>query len=167
MQSEKCYLLLGSNIGDKRSNILNALDKIKPVSLVPLQVSRFYITEPWGFNSADLFYNLAVKIETTLLPHELLSFVLEIENQMGRKRGETKDYLSREIDIDIIFYGDKIINEEQLVVPHPRVHLRKFALIPLCELNSKLIHPILGKTLPQLLTELNDPLEVKIVDFNV
>ncbi len=165
MKSEVCYLLLGSNLGNKRENILKALKKIETISKQPIKMSSFYLTEPWGFNADDLFYNLAVEIETEFNPNELLKKILGFENDLGRKRNILNSYESREIDIDIIFYGDKIICEKDLVIPHPKVHLRKFALMPLCELNPSFIHPKIKKSLKELLEESTDSLNVKIIAF--
>lgn len=166
MKCETCFLVLGSNLGDRRVNLFSALEKLKIISIHKPKVSGFYLSEPWGFSSDKMFYNLAVKIQTNLSPRELLSYVLEVEKELGRTREISEIYLPRIIDIDIIFYGEKIVNEKDLIIPHPRVHLRKFALLPLCEIEENFKHPIFNKSLKNLLSELNDPLEVKIIAFN-
>jgi len=158
----KLYILLGGNLGDKKrifsdvSTLLNErLGKISSQSAI-------YETEPWGFESPDLFWNQALELSTNLSPEEVLAQTQQIETELGRIRKENQ-YSSRLIDIDILFYGDQIINQENLTVPHPRIQERKFALIPLCEIAPELIHPVLRKSIRQLLVESTDPLKVEKV----
>jgi len=158
----KLYILLGGNLGDKKrifsdvSTLLNErLGKISSQSAI-------YETEPWGFESPDLFWNQVLELSTNLSPEEVLAQTQQIETELGRIRKENQ-YSSRLIDIDILFYGDQIINQENLTVPHPRIQERKFALIPLCEIAPELIHPVLRKSMRQLLVESTDPLKVEKV----
>jgi len=161
----KLYILLGGNLGDKKrifsdvSTLLNErLGKISSQSAI-------YETEPWGFESPDLFWNQVLELSTNLSPEEVLAQTQQIELELGRIRKENQ-YSSRLIDIDILFYGDQIINQENLTVPHPRIQERKFALIPLCEIAPELIHPVLRKSMRQLLVESTDPLKVeKVTNF--
>ena len=156
------YLLLGGNIGDKERIFSEALAILNNrVGEIQLQ-SAVYETEPWGFESPDLFWNQAIEISTNLSPEEVLAQTQMIEQELGRIRKENK-YSSRVIDIDILFYGDQIINRENLIIPHPRIQERKFALVPLNEIAPELIHPVFHKSIRQLLEESTDPLKVERV----
>ena len=124
--------------------------------------SAIYETEPWGFTDERNFFNMAVSLETQLNPFELLTEILKIEISIGRTR-QVKQWVAREIDIDIIFYDNEIINEENLVIPHPHLKNRKFALVPLNEIAPGLIHPLYRKTVKQLLTECPDESEVELL----
>ena len=154
------YLLLGSNVGDKKANLINA------VSLIAIQIgeiigqSSVYETEPWGFEDSSYFFNQVLKVNTSLQPEELLIILFEIEKYLGRQRTQ-KQYESRIIDIDILFYDDLVIHTENLTIPHPLIEKRKFVLTPLAEITSDLKHPVLEKTIKVLLNECEDNLEVR------
>ncbi len=159
------YLLLGGNIGEKQmifSKVWTSLNlKIGKIT----SQSAIYETEPWGFESPDLFWNQVLELSTNLSPEEVLAQTQQIEIELGRIR-KGNQYSSRLIDIDILFYGNQIINQENLTVPHPRIQERKFALVPLCEIAPELIHPVLLKSMRQLLVESTDPLKVeKVTNF--
>ena len=167
MTGETCFLLLGSNIGDRKANILKAIERIKKISAEPLVISGFYETEPWGFNAHEAFYNLAIKFHTMLAPEDLLKYLLNVEDEIGRIREiNSSSYSSRPIDIDIIFYGNLILEKRELIIPHPRMHLRRFALVPLCELDSSFVHPIFKKSLKDILNSVDDSLDVKFIGNN-
>lgn len=155
----KCYLLLGSNLGDRSRNLNLAISEVKKVSTNLIESKR-YITEPWGFTSNESFLNVALEIETELNPYILLEVLLKIEKHLGRVRAiqkeETKSYSSRIIDIDILFYDRKIISSEHLIIPHPRFHLRNFALAPMCDLNKDLVHPVLNSKIWELYKQTTD-----------
>jgi len=159
------YLLLGGNIGDKERIFSETRIRLKnQVGEISL-LSAVYETEPWGFESSDLFWNQALEIQTSLSPEEVLYQTKLIEHELGRIRKENQ-YSSRLIDIDILFYGDQHIQQENLIIPHPRIQERKFALIPLCEIVPDLVHPVLQKSIMQLLGECTDPLNVeKVTDL--
>ncbi|MBW8324612.1 MAG: 2-amino-4-hydroxy-6-hydroxymethyldihydropteridine diphosphokinase [Prolixibacteraceae bacterium] len=161
----KLYLLLGGNLGDKKSVFAQARAILEnTVGKIAAQ-SALYETEPWGFDSEDLFWNQVLEISTILSPDEVLQQTQKAELSLGRIR-KANQYDSRIIDIDILFYGDRIINQANLIVPHPRIQERKFTLIPLCEIASDLIHPVFQKKIRQLLNECTDPLKVaKVPDF--
>lgn len=158
----KLYLLLGGNLGDKekifsktRSSLETQIGKID-------SFSHIFETEPWGFDSDDLFWNQVVEISTSLFPEKVLEQINQIENHLGRTR-KTDQYSSRIIDIDILFYGNEIISLPNLIVPHPRIQERKFALVPMNEIAPEFIHPVFQKTISQLLAECPDPLRVEPV----
>jgi 2-amino-4-hydroxy-6-hydroxymethyldihydropteridine diphosphokinase len=158
----KLYILLGGNLGDKRKVFSEARAKLsKQIGTITNQ-SSVYETEPWGFKSDDIFWNQVIEISTALSPEDVLLQTQQIERELGRIR-KANQYDSRIIDIDILFYSDEIIQTENLVVPHPRIQERKFALVPLSEIAPELIHPVFQKSIQQLLDECTDPLKVEKV----
>ena len=161
----KLYVLLGGNLGNKRQVFSEARTRLnKQVGLITAQ-SGIYETEPWGFQSDDIFWNQALEIATALSPEEVLHQTQQIETELGRIR-KANQYDSRVIDIDILFFGDQIIKTETLIIPHSRIQERKFALVPLCEIAAELIHPVFQKSIRQILNECTDPLKVeKVSDF--
>ena len=161
----KVYLLLGGNLGNKRDIFAQAKQLIsQQIGRVTGQ-SAIYETEPWGFESSDLFWNQVLEITTTLTPVEVLAQTQQIENTLGRIR-KSDQYVSRIIDIDILFIGDLVIQTEKLIIPHPRIQERRFALVPLCELVPALLHPVFEKTIEQLLNDCPDKLNVeKVTEF--
>jgi 2-amino-4-hydroxy-6-hydroxymethyldihydropteridine diphosphokinase len=160
----KLYLLLGGNLGNKQQVFAEARIQLeKHVGPISAQ-SAIYETEPWGFESEDLFWNQALELKTTLSPEEVLKQTQLIELELGRIRKE-KQYDSRIIDIDILFFGDQIIKYSNLTVPHPRIQERKFALVPLFEIAADFIHPIFRKSVHELLEECPDLLKVSPIDI--
>ena len=161
---ETAFLLLGGNIGDRETVLRDAISRIKGnVGTVDL-VSAFYETEPWGMLNAENFLNSALKITTELSSFELLDELLRIEEQAGRKRNQnTVEYESRPLDIDILFYGSAVIRTTQLTIPHPKLHTRRFVLVPLCEIASDYVHPIFHKTIFTLLNECQDNLKTEVL----
>lgn len=146
------FLLLGSNLGNKKEILDQAIELLnQKVGLVILQ-SKDYETKPWGVTDQPDFLNLAVAIHTRLKPLEILEQTQSIENQLGRVRKEK--WGARLIDIDIIFYGEEIINLPDLKVPHPLMQDRDFALNPLAEIAPNFLHPALKKTVLELLMAL-------------
>lgn len=153
------YLLLGGNIGNVLASFVRAKEHIRNHIGTIKKESPVYYTEPWGLKNTDMFYNQALLTETKLSPEHLLSSIQRIESRMGRKR--RKGIIeSRIIDIDILFYNNVVFNEKDLEIPHPRLHLRKFTLIPMTDLNPDLKHPVFDKTIHQLLEECDDELKV-------
>ena len=150
----KIYLSIGSNKGNRYSFIKEALRLIRKDIGKVILMSKIYETKSWGFQSDD-FLNICIMIKSELLPAELLNKLKNIEDRIGRIRNSTK-ILAREIDIDILFYSDKIVNNEDLIIPHPRLHLRNFVLYPLNDIASDFIHPILLKPINELLEECED-----------
>ncbi len=128
-----------------------------------LNESSVYETEPWGFQHKLNFYNQVVRLETFLSPGELLSAIGKIELLFDRTRARDK-YLAREMDIDILFYNDTIIDQPGLIIPHPRLHERNFALIPLLELCPNMVHPVFKLTIEELAARCSD--QKKVVKTN-
>jgi len=155
------YLLLGSNLGNKEENLRVAVKLLKKIGKVKKH-SAIYETEPWGFTDDHNFFNMALCLETSLKPLELLIEILKIEISIGRKR-QVKQWVAREIDIDIIFFDNLIINEDNLTVPHPHIKNRKFVLVPLKEIAPGFIHPEYRKSISELLKECPDDSEVDIL----
>jgi 2-amino-4-hydroxy-6-hydroxymethyldihydropteridine diphosphokinase len=156
-----CYLLLGSNLGNKTENIRFAIREIGLQAGELTKKSALYASEPWGFESEHDFVNAVIEIQTRLLPNELLKTVLEIEKNAGRKQPENAGYASRVLDIDILFYDDLVIEEDDLIIPHPRLHLRRFTLEPINEIAPGFLHPKIKKPVCELLKNCNDQLAVK------
>lgn len=157
---KKVYLSLGSNIGNKCNNIYKALDLIAEKTGKIISVSSFYETESWGYIDKEKYINISVEIASYYDPIELLRLLLSIEAEMGRIR-KTDIYESRIIDIDIIFYENEIVYCENLSIPHPKMALRRFVLEPLNEIAPNFYHPIINKSVNELLIECIDKSNVK------
>jgi len=144
-------LLIGGNLGNRLENIRQAIDYIEERIGKIKQRSSVYESEPWGFEAEHCFLNAVVVVETALLPEAVLREAQDIENIMGRIRNGS-GYTSRTMDIDILFFNDDVINTPTLTVPHPRLHERRFVLLPLAEVMPDKVHPVLGKSVKELLT---------------
>jgi 2-amino-4-hydroxy-6-hydroxymethyldihydropteridine diphosphokinase len=145
------YLSLGSNVGDRASNLRDAIARLESVGHVAA-VSAFYETEPVEFAQQPWFFNCAVALETVKAPDELMTALLGIEGQMGRRRLQKKG--PRTIDIDILLYENIAINTATLTIPHPAMHKRRFVLEPLVEIAPEVRHPVLAKTIRELIAKL-------------
>uniref|UniRef100_A0A7C3MII4 2-amino-4-hydroxy-6-hydroxymethyldihydropteridine pyrophosphokinase n=1 Tax=Dictyoglomus thermophilum TaxID=14 RepID=A0A7C3MII4_DICTH len=139
----KVFIALGSNLGDKRKNIEIAIEKIKEIGINILKMSSIIETEPYGYKDQDSFLNAVCLVETNLDPFSLLKVLLKIEEELGRKR--IFKWGPRNIDLDIIFYDDLIIETEELIIPHPDAHNRIFVMGPISELEPDFIHPVLKR----------------------
>lgn len=146
------YLGLGSNIGDREALLQSALDALKGPGLRLRRVSSLYETEPVGLRDQRWFLNLAAEFETDLFPRQLLHRIHRIERQLGRRRIVVNG--PRTIDIDILLYGNAVVNTEELEIPHPRYRERRFTLAPLAELQPDLRDPVTGKSVKDLLAAL-------------
>ena len=154
------FLGLGTNLGDREANLNKALEFIgKSIGRVDSR-SGIYETEPWGFQSENNFLNMVIKVHTKLKPTDLIKKLILIEDQLGRIR-DSRKYISRTIDIDILLYANVVIDKSNLTIPHPLIQDRKFVLVPLCDIAPEMIHPVLNKTFAVLLKECKDDREVK------
>jgi 2-amino-4-hydroxy-6-hydroxymethyldihydropteridine diphosphokinase len=145
------YLGLGSNIGDRESNLRVAIDNLGPASILPLRESPVYETEPVGYARQRWFLNMIVEAETALFPLQLLTRIGKIERALGRVR--TIRNGPRTIDIDILLYGNAVLRTPRLEIPHPRMRERRFVLEPLACLVPDLRHPVTRKTIREMLLE--------------
>ena len=150
------YLLLGSNLGDTSTHLDKALEQIKNQVGVVINSSSSYHSPPWGFDDANYFVNRVLVVESHLSAHQVLSVILHIEEDLGRKRSAENGYQSRVIDIDILFFNEDIIYDDSLIIPHPRLHERRFTLLPLNEVEENLIHPELKLPVWKLLLNCTD-----------
>lgn len=156
----KVFLLFGGNLGDRSENIRMTKLFINKYIGVVLKESKIYETEPWGFECELNFLNQVVYLETEKTAQQVLTEVLKIELMLGRERSN-QQWKERTMDIDILFYNNEVINQPNLIVPHHYLHERRFALIPMADINSEFVHPKLNKTINQLISELTDTLIVK------
>ena len=142
------YIALGTNLGDKRRQMENALAALQQAGVTVRRVSPFIETEPYGVTDQPAFLNGVCEVETTLSPQELLAILLKIETQQGRVR--TRHWGPRVIDLDLLLYDDRIIDEPNLQVPHPDMENRGFVLQPLAAIAPQVVHPKLGQTIERL-----------------
>jgi len=157
---KKVFLGLGSNLGNREEILSDAIKKIGESIGKIVSASSLYETDPWGFMSDLNFLNMVLCIETELTPSGIIGRILMIESQLGRIRCESQNS-SRKIDIDILLYDNDIIKEQALKIPHPRMHERKFVLVPLCEIAPDIVHPGLKKSVKELLKSCKDKCRVK------
>ena len=156
------YLLLGSNMGQSKALLANAADLIQQL-IGPIQVlSSIYKSDAWGKEDQDPFLNQVLLVETSLSASDLLQSLLKIEQQMGRIR--SVKWGARIIDIDILFYDNEQIQNDNLIIPHPALAERRFTLIPLNEIAPDFFHPVLNKTIASLLLTCTDPLTVNLLE---
>ncbi|MBI9062312.1 MAG: 2-amino-4-hydroxy-6-hydroxymethyldihydropteridine diphosphokinase [Marinilabiliaceae bacterium] len=149
-------LLLGGNQGDVIKNLQQAIEVLSLHLGKAIQTSAYYESAPWGFAASQNFINQVVEFESSFTPDQLLGITQQIEIQLGRKQKTGTHYESRPIDIDILFIDDCIINTPHLIIPHPRLHQRRFTLLPLLDHWQDLWHPKLGKTIRELLSICED-----------
>lgn len=151
---------LGSNLGDRKENLLRATSEIAEAIGKIIRISPFFETEPWGFQAKEQFLNMALIAETELVPEDILETIKSIETGMGRLSHGRK-YESRTIDIDILLYDSTIIKRKDLIVPHPHMHDRKFVLAPLSEIAGEMIHPVFKKSISELLASCSDTCSIR------
>ena len=156
----KLYLLLGGNLGDRILYLQQARESIDRLVGSITRTSKVYETAAWGKTDQPTFLNQVLEVHTTLSPEEVLQSINAIEHELGRIRQE--HWGARVIDIDILFYDDLVQQTQRLTIPHPQLHLRRFTLMPLAEIALDLVHPVLGKSITQLLESCPDELEVKV-----
>jgi 2-amino-4-hydroxy-6-hydroxymethyldihydropteridine diphosphokinase len=160
MVKQEIYIGLGSNLGNRLENIRKAIELMKEQGIEIVKESSIYETEPMGYKEQGWFLNSVVKGKTELSPRRVWKRLEKIEKLMGRER-EIK-WGPRIIDLDILFYGDKILNGKELQIPHSELHKRRFVLVPLEEIAPELVHPVLNKSIRELLGELKDNSEVRL-----
>lgn len=153
------YLILGSNMNNRELYINIAIEYIKKNIGIVLNYSHLYETEPWGFDDENFFLNQVLKVETQLSAHQILEKVNALETWMGRVRTNVR-YSARQIDVDILFYNNDIMDEPQLTIPHKEIANRKFVLVLLADIAAEYIHPVLQKNVSQLLLECEDKSQV-------
>jgi deoxyguanosine kinase len=159
---KKVILSLGSNLGDRLDNITGCITLIQQRIGLVLCISKIYETPSWGFES-DPFFNCAVLIHSSFSPEKILRKITAIEKEMGRVRKKTIGYEARVIDVDIISIEDLILHSEHLTIPHPQLHNRKFVLLPFQDLDLEWRHPILQKTIPELIAGCDDKSHCEVV----
>ena len=165
MASESVFILLGSNLGERQLLVNQACGMIEERCGKIVAKSRLYESEPWGFQSEHWFLNMVVEIATSLSPDELMNELLSIEKSLGRDRATPHEgYVSRPMDLDILYFGSKIIDTQLVTAPHPRLHLRRFTLLPLCDIAPDFVHPVMQKTNRQLLEMCDDACKVNIIN---
>lgn len=157
------YIALGSNKGLKLQNLQSAIDAIfKTVGTIE-KISKVYNTPAFGFEGED-FHNACIMVNTELKPKQLLKYLLKIEKDLGRMKSSSEGYESREIDLDILFYEDEIVEQKSLVIPHPEIHHRRFVLEPLMDIAKDVAHPKLNKTVSELLGECSDNSKIEPIN---
>lgn len=155
----RCYLGLGSNLGDRAGAVRESVDLLSAAGDIVLRrMSSLYVTEPWGNENQPDFVNAVAEIDTTLGPEDLLARAKSIEDRMGREKRER--WGPREIDVDLLLYGDEVVYTRDLRIPHPGIEERAFVLVPLLELSPDLTHPATGRRLAESLERLTSGGEV-------
>jgi 2-amino-4-hydroxy-6-hydroxymethyldihydropteridine diphosphokinase len=154
-EAKTIYLSLGSNLGNRLFNLQRAVLLLQKELGPILEISGVYKSPSWGFEGED-FLNACLSLETDKTPSEVLEILLKVEKEMGRQRSEGAGYQSRNIDIDLLYYNSEIIQTDELTVPHPQMHLRRFVLKPLADIAPQFYHPVLGKDSRNLLQECKD-----------
>jgi len=165
-QKNLVYLLLGSNLDPRETFIDKAISLIGERVGQVVDMSGMYQSKAWGFQSDTRFLNQVIGIETDCTPVELLQKTQQIEAELGRTRNQGNGYASRTIDIDILYFNLDVIDSDNLIIPHPRLHLRRFTLLPLAELAPELKHPVLHLTQLELLAQCVDAVEVQPYQMN-
>lgn len=159
------YIVAGGNINNTLQKYKQLLQYLQQRIGNISRMSSYYTSPPWGYASVHPYVNVAIKISTDMDAHEVLTQCLTIEQLMGRTPHPKDHYTDRTMDIDIILYDDAIIQDADLEIPHPRMHMRNFVLTPLCEIDACKVHPILGKTIAELKAVCPDTAEVKPIEL--
>ena len=164
MALESVFILIGSNLGERKRLVNQACKMLEERCGEIVAKSRLYESEPWGFQAEHWFLNQVVEIRTSLSPDVLMQTLLTIEKELGRDRSMPhQGYVSRPMDLDILYYGKDIIDTEMVTAPHPRLHQRRFTLLPLCDIAPDFVHPLLKKSNLQLLDECQDNGKINVL----
>lgn len=158
---QEVILLLGSNMGNREELLHKACQALQNEVGELTHLSGLYETEPWGFEAEQNFLNQVATLKTNLNPHQLLKVTQQIEARAGRVRAADGRFISRTLDIDILFFGNKQVDTPDLQIPHPHLHKRRFTLVPLADHHAQMEHPTLKQTISQLLESCPDELPVK------
>jgi 2-amino-4-hydroxy-6-hydroxymethyldihydropteridine diphosphokinase len=162
---EHCLILAGSNLGDRKAHITGAISALKSLHGIEIiQTSRFYETEPVGMpEGAGWFLNCAISLDSRISPEGLLRELLAMERKLGRARNKNRNLReSRTIDLDILLFGDRVVDTPKLKIPHPEMSHRRFVLVPSAEIEPDMLHPVLKKSVKEMLEELKDGNEVRL-----
>lgn len=159
----KVILLLGGNLGNTKNFLTQAIQQLSAIFGQPILASSLYKSEPWGFEASQNFINQVIEFHTDMSPDEILNYTQKIEKTLGRQQKNGTQYESRPIDIDILFYDDLCLETEQLTIPHPLLHHRRFTLLPLTDHWAEFIHPVLNKSINELTDECTDQSPVKAI----
>lgn len=157
-RAEHAYVGFGSNLGLRTANFARAIRLLTDAGFAVLRRSSLYESEPWGGAEGDNYLNAVLEIERHGTPQEFLRTLLDIETKLGRTR--EREYAPRTCDLDLLLWNGEVIHTPELIVPHPKMTHRKFVLVPLCELIPDVLHPVIGKTMAELLALCPDPLAV-------
>lgn len=160
MPEKIVYIALGSNLGDRAATLARAIEAMNSAGIRVTKQSSLYLTEPVDAPGQAHFLNAVVEAETSLMPMQLLHALMKIEQELGRRRIAPNG--PRTIDLDILFYGSSVIRGPELQVPHPRLTGRRFVLVPLAEIAPEFRHPVLRKSVPELLSETADRSDVRL-----
>ena len=160
---KKVFLSLGSNVGNRAAHIARAIAALNAAGVRVTRQSKLYRTEPVGAPRQQWFANCVVEAQTALLPRQLLHAIRRVEHALGRRRGST-ERAPRKIDIDILLYAAARIRTRDLEIPHPRMHQRRFVLVPLAELAPELHHPVLKQTISSLVANTADRSQIQLLD---
>lgn len=163
MARHQLILCVGGNLGNKAQIFSETSDLIENQIGHVMKASPVYETPPWGFETKNRFWNQVLVVETNLEPMEVLQKIRAFEKHFGRKRKDGT-YLSRKMDIDILFYDNEVIQTEELTIPHPLMELRRFVMAPLVDILPDLTHPVTGKPMAEMLSGCQDNSEVKRLD---
>ena len=160
----KTVVLLGGNLGDSKKLFVQAIKLLSEKGFRPIIQSKLYRSSAWGYESENCYLNQVILFETDNDPQQLLKVTLAVEKELGRIRKIEKNYSDRPIDIDLLYLNHQIIEKDDLIIPHPRLHLRRFTLEPLVEILPDFIHPILKKDHKSLLLLCPDSNIVEAID---